>query len=281
MLHKNFCKTGLTALTVACAIASATNANAVITDYDSNFNGLLVGDPSLLDPVRDAELANDGWKVFADVSFATFPPPGYNYGPFSAPNGGAGFSGVATGEGEDGAGDNYLNVYSDYNNDDHGTAGSSLFTTVFQEQFTTEMAGDTATYFLTFDYKSPSTGGIAEPASNATTSAFIHVLDPSNSFGQSGVVEFDTTNALTDTWQTVQIALAIDGVAQFQQVLQFGFHTTATGFEDSGVFYDNICFNRTGVCAGEAPPAIPVPAAVWLFGSGLLGLVGVARRRKS
>ena len=27
--------------------------------------------------------------------------------------------------------------------------------------------------------------------------------------------------------------------------------------------------------------AIPVPAAVWLFGSGLLGLVGVARRRKS
>jgi hypothetical protein len=28
-------------------------------------------------------------------------------------------------------------------------------------------------------------------------------------------------------------------------------------------------------------PAIPVPAAVWLFGSGLLGLVGVARRKKS
>jgi hypothetical protein len=25
---------------------------------------------------------------------------------------------------------------------------------------------------------------------------------------------------------------------------------------------------------------VPVPAAVWLFGSGLLGLVGVARRKK-
>ncbi len=30
---------------------------------------------------------------------------------------------------------------------------------------------------------------------------------------------------------------------------------------------------------GDAPSAVPVPAAVWLFGSGLLGLVGVARRK--
>jgi hypothetical protein len=29
-----------------------------------------------------------------------------------------------------------------------------------------------------------------------------------------------------------------------------------------------------------APPVVPVPAAVWLFGSGLLGLVGVARRKR-
>jgi len=27
------------------------------------------------------------------------------------------------------------------------------------------------------------------------------------------------------------------------------------------------------------PPAVPVPAAVWLFGSGLIGLIGLARRK--
>ena len=31
----------------------------------------------------------------------------------------------------------------------------------------------------------------------------------------------------------------------------------------------------------QTVPAVPVPAAVWLFGSGLLGLVGVARKQTS
>lgn len=34
------------------------------------------------------------------------------------------------------------------------------------------------------------------------------------------------------------------------------------------------------IAGSFTPTAVPVPAAVWLFGSGLLGLVGVARRKK-
>ena len=33
--------------------------------------------------------------------------------------------------------------------------------------------------------------------------------------------------------------------------------------------------------SGFGPAVVPVPAAVWLFGSGLLGLVGIARRKKA
>ena len=36
-----------------------------------------------------------------------------------------------------------------------------------------------------------------------------------------------------------------------------------------------------GTISGDLLAAIPVPAAVWLFGSGLVGLAGVARRRKA
>ena len=39
-------------------------------------------------------------------------------------------------------------------------------------------------------------------------------------------------------------------------------------------------YNGTNVTAA-APAPVPLPAAVWLFGTGLLGLVGVSRRKRS
>ena len=45
------------------------------------------------------------------------------------------------------------------------------------------------------------------------------------------------------------------------------------GFVDSD-------FDDMMVRAQFIPTAVPLPAAVWLFGSGLIGLIGMARRRK-
>ncbi|MDO8706131.1 MAG: VPLPA-CTERM sorting domain-containing protein [Sulfuricaulis sp.] len=46
---------------------------------------------------------------------------------------------------------------------------------------------------------------------------------------------------------------------------------SASGSFDGTIGFDNLSFNTV--------QAVPVPAAVWLFASGLLGLIGVARRK--
>jgi hypothetical protein len=53
-----------------------------------------------------------------------------------------------------------------------------------------------------------------------------------------------------------------------------------TGFENFKAYFDMGNGNSLHVTSIEVS-SVPVPAAVWLFGSGLLGLIGVARRKKS
>ena len=54
--------------------------------------------------------------------------------------------------------------------------------------------------------------------------------------------------------------------------LQLGATTGGAAGSFANMYYDNIVID-------VAP--VPVPAAVWLFGSGLIGLIGIARRRKA
>jgi hypothetical protein len=62
----------------------------------------------------------------------------------------------------------------------------------------------------------------------------------------------------------------------------FGFHIT------DGLLADHIVFSIAAGSGYETigmdniayVSAIPVPAAIWLFGSGMLGLIGIARRKK-
>lgn len=61
----------------------------------------------------------------------------------------------------------------------------------------------------------------------------------------------------------------------------FFLDTQATAYAMTGQFdllcADNDCIST--LYPTFAPAAVPVPAAVWLFGSGLLGLIGIARRK--
>ena len=79
----------------------------------------------------------------------------------------------------------------------------------------------------------------------------------------------------------------------FQQMLPFGLEldaskpitfdfsgTSLTNLTDDGTYLTGFNLAGTGTITGTLVP-VPVPAAVWLFGSGMLGLVAVARRRKN
>ena len=52
------------------------------------------------------------------------------------------------------------------------------------------------------------------------------------------------------------------------------------GFGDQGISFKNNFHPAWAVRDGDVPPVVPIPAAVWLFASGLLGLAGFARRKK-
>ena len=176
----------------------------------------------------------DGWlsfaAVFADGNFA------YSYGPFPSPNNTGGFTSYATGEAGEAQGSQYLNVFSDYNNGDHAN-GLVIEAASFQE--TVFSASDAGTYVFSFDAKAPFEGGIAPPT---TAYAYIRVLDPNNGFASSVDVRVDVSEVSNTEWAryTVEATLdeSLDG-----QILQFGFSNSATDYNPSGVFYDNVNFS--------------------------------------
>ena len=73
-----------------------------------------------------------------------------------------------------------------------------------------------------------------------------------------------------NNWSTENILLGID--AEDEATISIAFWADADNWA-TGKF-DNV------MVFGDSVSAVPVPAAAWLFGSGLVGLVGLARRRK-
>lgn len=84
--------------------------------------------------------------------------------------------------------------------------------------------------------------------------------DDAGAISDSGDINFSNTG--TGVWETFSAAYTIDPTATRLKIVLLGVNS------DSVIGYDNV-----GV--------VPIPAAAWLFGSGLLGLIGVARRKKA
>ena len=260
MTQSNCCKFSLTSMLLLAAVGFAPASSATLRPYSQDFEGMT---PNQGYPPNDLEA--DGWRIYGQVFDAdpytnTGLIPTNVYGPEEAANGDGGdfasIQGVATGQGGPDQGDVVLAKYTNYN--DPGLANGYVQASTFQTQLiSTSNAG---LWRFTYDAK------IGNLEADSSAFAYILVQDFIN---PDIFVQNDTTN-LPVEWGTYTLDLLLTE-AQAGATLSFGFSATSTDFNGSGVFYDNLNFDRV---------VVPVPAAVWLFGSGLLGLVGVARRRK-
>jgi len=215
--------TGLVA--VAALVCLLPSAGHALTPYNQNFEGLVQSDINAL--------AADGWLVYGNV----FTPVGgylYGYGPFPAPNDGAAFCAIDSGQGGAEQGAQQLVAYSDYNNSGAHAAGNIVESNVFHEQtIVLDDVGDT--WVFAFDAKHGNLAGAS------TAQAFVKTLNPAAGYALTNFIAQDMTS-IPATWSNYSLSLTIDA-SLVGQILQFGFMNDATLFEASGTFYDNVDFH--------------------------------------
>jgi len=182
------------------------------------------------------ELSDDGWLVYGNV-FTADGIYRYGYGPYPAPNDGFAFCQITYGEGGDEQGDQQLVVFSDYENGDHGS-GDLIESNVYQEwDVNPEDVGQT--WRFSFQAKRGNLEG------SSTALAFIKTLDPDNGWLLTNFITVDMSE-IPETWGGYSVSIAIDESLN-GQIFQIGFANTATLYEGSGIFYDNIVFEQDEV----------------------------------
>ena len=106
-----------------------------------------------------------------------------------------------------------------------------------------------------------------------------------NSNGYSyWISTMDVENAETDTWNQAKFNLfrELDALTFLDSAFTNDTYAISELGAHTQVCYPWSCQTGLGTLGGTLTrvSSVPVPAAVWLFGSGLIGLVGLSRRKK-
>jgi len=187
-MNKSFNCLAIVALLFSIAFANATSAQ--IPTYNQNFEGLDINSPSVLD--------QEGWLVGAIVtnSSGTFLYDYFADGagvPFPAPNSEESFSAIGSGSGGENQGEQYMNIFSDYANQDAGHAVGNIINGFVYQGGVIEAEDLNQTFRFQFDYRTGDdrfgVGGDSE------TFAYIRILSPAPDFFLIFDETIDTTNA--------------------------------------------------------------------------------------
>jgi hypothetical protein len=115
-------------------------------------------------------------------------------------------------------------------------------------------------------------------SSGGGTDFFTILFNNNNNTGSiNGSVGINDIYRFTVDWRGSDLFSDPFVIAQDLTTSDFNYRRITLGFND-GTANTSTIDNASDIAFGSAS-VVPVPAAVWLFGSGLLGLVGLARRR--
>jgi hypothetical protein len=214
-------------LTLAVGLVCLVPAvSLALTPYTQDFE-------SLIQPLPSA-LTDDGWLVFGNV-FNADGSYAYGYGTFGAPNHALAFCQIVVGQGGVEQGIQQLSVFNDYENAGAHTTGQLVESNVFQEQVIGP-ADVGQRWVFQFQHKMGNLEG------SSTALAFIKTLDPSSGYALTNFLTVDMTSISTD-WGGSFIAIDIDADLD-GQILQIGFSNTASNYEPSGIYYDNVVWGE-------------------------------------
>jgi hypothetical protein len=147
--------------------------------------------------------------------------------------------------------------------------GGTLYDVLFPERVPAVLVYGAFPGTFTF-----TTNGDAQAAVIAVDAA----LNDANALTVGQDTSLDTTNNLSFNIAYQSIGpTALLGLADFQT----GSNPTSDQWVNSGSGSTSWAGEERTWATFTPAAAVPVPAAVWLFGSGLLGLIGIAKRKKA
>jgi len=156
-------------------------------------------------------------------------------------------SAIATGEAGPEQGEKYMNVFSNYSEDQNSVC---LETNVYREYIINDdFEGG---FSFVFDSKRPSENGVASPSG---ARAFIKKLDPNDSFRTVEYEWIDMTDISNSEWSTFELNTTVDAASEQGYFFQFGYSNLTTDYNPSGVYYDNVT-----ITGGVAPEPTPAPS---------------------
>lgn len=209
----------------------------------------------------DGGLIGGDWLFFLNA-YPNFPVcDGYlfGFGPVPAPNSNGPYAISNIGVGATGQA---LNVFSDYNSDQH-PLNNCVETNVFQERLL--VGTDAGDYIFRFDVEETDTLG-----TDVQTYGFIKLINPNFPFETFLFEKIPTENG-GEKMLSVTLVEGDEG-----RLLQWGFANIASNYLPSGRFYDNVIF---AISNTVDPIGLPIPKWALILMVGLLLFVGGTKIR--